>query len=1045
MSCTWECFGSFFRIRVPLLAVQTEVMERIVAIAAARYYREQRRMCTTFETFSNVCAEASLVPLWRTLDRIEKQPASQNIAFRGALIRMAGKLKKLYRAYVAARVLSFMQGARLHPEESEAGTRDHETETLMRANRINILRVLNASEGYSKQFLGFQGTQHQRGNVAHYEAVEDALIEAADVFSPTELPEHRVAWLRMLADFHASRKKYAEEATCHFHIHVTLQQAARLHGSLWSNTPFLPWTDNIPDPVYIDGDAPTVDPDSASEFDFEETDGQYGRSMDNASSFRRIFYRVANSVGMTNEEWENDVTKSLFCGITFPSEYHTLSPWITLRQMEEDMVEEAEAAGDLFLKAGVVQSSRLAWNLATQYYAEKFNYPKLAMAYGNLAKTVVSRVPSIDPTLPQEVSAMWGRFYRVWFHGGAPDELTGVEFVYRAEDAVRLQQFGEKLREVIKSIIPDRTPIDLVLDGRSEERTEEGSINYGGFSRIGPAPLEPVRIKVTPLRPLFGRESRIRGLPEWFQWYVDEAFSGPSHRSKSDLNRVGAPRRSDSNAIENGEASDLRHREHARSYSASVFSSTGSSTGGAPSGRRVNLSFVTDSDNRTTRFTSPGESELAGVDKFCFLQPKDRSKGSKDWWKTSSGDFTEKTLKVTRLQVNQSFPACVARQAVVHRLVYSQSPLEAGVDAVCQWCAVLFRTAVATVGSMVLGTNSDPGIGTDAAKIVADCIHYSHVKEIGMVLLKKNSDLIEGDSVSDFLVDYDRLTEDETKKLQIKLARLTVVFIELLHLLIARNRDILLGVIQERKKGDTIEGGGSGSAGGSSRGGYGRAISLGDAAERRHRSRHHHRNDSGVDAGSMASLPARDAHRRGQSAEAGFHQRNLTEGARSEELRPPRHHHLARNQSDDVNHRQQLHSRVHSDDNQSYASAMSATGGVRTDSAIAVQSELQRAFINLVKALYPRIHSVMQSETPRWLKQCTQENYFSLGTYKATKIPIAEELCFTASESLRTGETPGFNPFAPQGTYERSNDSGSGASSHSIVSRGSERFGFGQF
>jgi hypothetical protein len=90
---TWECFGSFFRIRVPLLAVQTEVMERIVATAAARYYREQRRLGTSFETFTNLGAEASLVPLWRTLDRIQKKPASRHVAFRGALIRIAGKLK----------------------------------------------------------------------------------------------------------------------------------------------------------------------------------------------------------------------------------------------------------------------------------------------------------------------------------------------------------------------------------------------------------------------------------------------------------------------------------------------------------------------------------------------------------------------------------------------------------------------------------------------------------------------------------------------------------------------------------------------------------------------------------------------------------------------------------------------------------------------------------------------------------------------------------------------------------------------------------------
>ena len=159
-------------------------------------------------------------------------------------------LQKLYRAYVAARVLSFIKGSRnKSPIEEISEERNYEAEALVRANRISILRVINASEGHSRQFLGFQGTTLQRSSLAHFEAVEDALIDAANVFSPTELPEHRVAWLRMLAEFHKTRNKFAEEATCHYQIHVTLHLAARLHGSLWSNTPFLPWTDNIPDPV----------------------------------------------------------------------------------------------------------------------------------------------------------------------------------------------------------------------------------------------------------------------------------------------------------------------------------------------------------------------------------------------------------------------------------------------------------------------------------------------------------------------------------------------------------------------------------------------------------------------------------------------------------------------------------------------------------------------------------------------------------------------------------------------------------------------------
>lgn len=79
---TWDCFGSFFRIRIPLLAVQTEVMERIVATAVARHYRDQRKMGHAIVRFSNASAEASLTPLWRTTDRLHHQPASQNVAFR---------------------------------------------------------------------------------------------------------------------------------------------------------------------------------------------------------------------------------------------------------------------------------------------------------------------------------------------------------------------------------------------------------------------------------------------------------------------------------------------------------------------------------------------------------------------------------------------------------------------------------------------------------------------------------------------------------------------------------------------------------------------------------------------------------------------------------------------------------------------------------------------------------------------------------------------------------------------------------------------------
>ena len=198
--------------------------------------------------------------------------------------------------------------------------------------------ALPASAGYSKQFLGFHGTSLSNSTVGHYEAVEDAFLDAADVFSPTELPEHRVAWLQMLADFHTTRNKFAEEATCHFQIHATLKQASALHGSLWSNTPFLPWTNSPPDPVHIDGgEGPSGNTlDYTADFDFEEAaESPYARHGDDMNSSRRIFYRVANSVRANTEDWETGLSKTLFCGVTFAAEYSSVSSWITLREMEE--------------------------------------------------------------------------------------------------------------------------------------------------------------------------------------------------------------------------------------------------------------------------------------------------------------------------------------------------------------------------------------------------------------------------------------------------------------------------------------------------------------------------------------------------------------------------------------------------------------------------------------------------------------------------------------------------------------------------------------
>jgi hypothetical protein len=397
---TWDSFGSFFRIRLPFLAVQTEVMERIVATASSRHDREQRMMGLATELFTNGSAEASLAPLWRTLDRLHHQSASQNIAFKSALVRLAEKVKKLFRAFVAAHALAFLQQANKASEFASAeddsvgeeARSNLEAQTSMRASKISIHRVINASAGYSKQFLGLYSTSVERTAVAHNEAVEDAFLDAADVFSSTELPDHRVAWLRRLAKFHSVRRKYAEEATCHYNIHITLQQASSLHGTLWFSTPFLPWTNMRSDGIHLNGEGPINDDDQVD----DPYDNDFGREIEKTSSFRRAFHQNENSIRVTGGELEDGASKFAFYGVTLPSEYNTVSPWTSMREMEASMLEEAEAAGDLFLKSGIVASSRYTWSLAVRHYADKCSYGKLKHVYENLARTVVSQVVRIS-------------------------------------------------------------------------------------------------------------------------------------------------------------------------------------------------------------------------------------------------------------------------------------------------------------------------------------------------------------------------------------------------------------------------------------------------------------------------------------------------------------------------------------------------------------------------------------------------------------------------------------------------------------------------
>ena len=258
---------------------------------------------------------------------------------------------------------------------------------------------------------------------------------------------------------------------------------------------------------------------------------------------------------------------------------------------------------------------------------------------------------------------------------------------------------------------------------------------------------------------------------------------------------------------------------------------------------------------------------------------------------------------------------------------------------------------------------------------------------MGTVLLRKNSGVQEDDD--DILQSYDRLSEEEVQKFQLKLARSLVVFMELLHLLIARNRDLLLEVVQKRKKMGVskqtrdmppssmhkVSSRGDGSS-------MQRVTSRGDASSMSSMHNFSGRADSSIHKVSSRgeiSLSMSRTPSRGKSRRAGSdNPRRLSfpiESTSSREDSSVK----TKSSSEDYDP-----GTVISSKDSAHGSRGDPTQ--RTDAAIGIQRELQLAFINIAKDLWPMIQGVMENDAPRWLKECCQDSYFSKYKYRRANI-----------------------------------------------------------
>ena len=956
---TYDSYGSFTRVRIPLLSVQSEVMERIVAKASRKYAMEQRRLDLIPISLSNDGAEASLTPLWRTIDRLHNQSASQNLSFKSALARLAVKMKTVYRAYLAAHALAIVN--RSESRSHDGDNVSLQTNPYVQKMRVSVHRIVSNSAWFSKRFLGTSASGSLDRSIIQIEAVEDSFLIAADVFSSTELPSHRIAWLQKLAEFHRMRGRFAEEATCRCKIYHTYREASKLHDHIWCSSPFLPWASSSLDGTDPDGEGHAIVSDFEYDMDNLSGSSKSGKQLERGNAFRRIFYRAADSVRVRTGDWGAvSGGKYLFYGITLKSEFDSVSPWYSQREMEENMVEEAELSGDLFLRAGIVESSRYAWSLANLFYSETFNYARLAYVYRRLALVVTSQVPIIDFSNQLDLTSSLGRFYKVYFHGGAPDDLLSSQgasgFVYRVPNNVQIKSFAKRLEETIRCILPQKTIIDLLLDDGSPTTTQL-SISGKRPSVIGGAPIEPVKIKVTPLRPLYkveDDEKCFRGTPEWFQLRMEDRHLNPDGEGNLRHSRASS-------------GASFHHRISTLSIASNSLSSVGSATMAStrrstfrPLHRKTNSSR----SNPTHELDNYGlNGDPIGADKFYFTQPmrKDPIRGFRDWLKVPREQIAERSLRVTELQVENSFPACITRQQIIHRAVFTQSPLEASVEAVSTWCSVLFRTVIATNGQCVLGVEQQQGISSETAKLVMECIHSSGIKQLGTTFLSTNTpEVLETPSEESvgmstvFYSSYESLSEEEIERVQAKLARMIVTFLDLLHLLIARNRDILLTVVQARKQ----RSGDNSSVASCSIQGYTlRPPTTSSSPARR-------------DHSELTTVDNEQAHMYEKS------QSEIVGGNRSI---------LAGNPEVTDGHGQ-------------------SNISDRTDSAIGVQSELQRGLTSLVRSLTPYLLDTLTNEVPKWMRYGCHDNYFSSGQYRQADIPIGDELFFNQDTSGDDGD-----------------------------------------
>lgn len=327
-------------------------------------------------------------------------------------------------------------------------------------------------------YRGFLASVPKQSNNFN-EATEEELMAAASCFDKYELPFHRAYWLHLLAELHEERKHFAEAGACRFEIYNTLK-ASEGHAKVWNPRPFARW---------------------------------------------EAIHRRSGAYAQNQPRPLDDAELAA--------------------EIESNLV----YAGELFKLAGS-KKAKATFTLAADLFASRFDDDGMRRAYLILSTLDKNKVPILEahPESPKisnltgiavnpspHAPSDCGTFFRVYFHGSAPDDLVGAEYVYRAPGSMPIEKFGDHVAAVLHGLLPPHVPVDLILDdGRTNQQSNtkghyiarpsqrRGKVAGGQRlrEREGEGTMDGgvCEVKITPLRPVAGRQStHTTGSKEWFE------------------------------------------------------------------------------------------------------------------------------------------------------------------------------------------------------------------------------------------------------------------------------------------------------------------------------------------------------------------------------------------------------------------------------------------------------------------------------------------------------------------------------------------------